>query len=138
MPIILLSTPRTTYLGKKTQPNQRCERFRRIVSQVSSHSLLKTYCVTNAITGTQETNTRVTFRGRQEATMKVYIGIDWSEKKHDICFMHENGEVLRNLQILHTMDGFVALDKACQELGVSVITCGIKTINRFMYCRRRL
>jgi transposase len=61
--------------------------------------------------------------------MKVYIGIDWSEKKHDICFMHENGEVLRNLQILHTMDGFVALDKACQELGVSVGECvvGLET-----------
>jgi transposase len=61
--------------------------------------------------------------------MQVYIGIDWSEKKHDICYLHENGEVLRELQILHTMEGFVNLDKARQELGVAVADCmvGLET-----------
>jgi transposase len=61
--------------------------------------------------------------------MTVYIGIDWSEKKHDVCFMHENGEVLRNQQILHTMDGFVALDRARQELGEQAEDClvGLET-----------
>src|ERR1700690_4331197 len=107
MPIILPSTPRTTRLGQKTQPNQRCERFRRIVSQACSSPLLKTYCAMSAITGIQEPNPSGASRDRQEVPMTVYIGIDWSEKKHDICYMHENGEVLRNLQILHSMDGFV-------------------------------
>ena len=61
--------------------------------------------------------------------MTVYIGIDWSEKKHDICYMHANGEVLRYLQILHSMDGFVALDKAREELGVEATDCvvGLET-----------
>ena len=27
--------------------------------------------------------------------MTVYIGIDWSEKKHDVCFLNEVGEVLQ-------------------------------------------
>ena len=27
----------------------------------------------------------------QEVTMKVYIGIDWSEKRHEILFMNEHG-----------------------------------------------
>ncbi len=61
--------------------------------------------------------------------MKVYIGIDWSEKKHDICYLHENGEVLRKLEILHNMEGFFALDKARQELGVQAEDCvvGLET-----------
>lgn len=61
--------------------------------------------------------------------MKVYIGIDWSEKKHDICYLHEKGEVLRKLEILHNMEGFFALDKARQELGVQAEDCvvGLET-----------
>jgi transposase len=51
--------------------------------------------------------------------MKVYIGIDWSEKKHDICFMNEVGEVLCVLQIEHTMDGFVKLEQTRQKYGLN-------------------
>jgi transposase len=52
--------------------------------------------------------------------MKVYIGIDWSEHKHDVCVMHESGEVLRVLQIQHTIAGFRELDQARQSVGVEV------------------
>jgi len=55
--------------------------------------------------------------------MKVYIGIDWSEKKHDICYVHENGEVLRYLKISHDVEGFLELDRARQELGVASSDC---------------
>src|SRR5512135_517966 len=105
-PIILLSTPRTTRSGMKTSPNQRCERSCRIVSQARQTSLLKTYCTPSAVTGTQELTRGWISRDGQEVLMTVYIGIDWSEQKHDICYVKENGEVLRNLQVKHTMDGF--------------------------------
>ena len=66
--------------------------------------------------------------------MTVYIGIDWSEKKHDVCYMHENGEVLRTLVIPHSLDGFVALDQARAELGVTAADCvvGLETAHNLL------
>jgi hypothetical protein len=57
-------------------------------------------------------------REEQEVRMKVYIGIDWSENKHDVCFLHETGEVLLVKQIAHTIAGFRQLDQVCQALGL--------------------
>jgi transposase len=70
----------------------------------------------------------------QEVIMKVYIGIDWSEQKHDICFLKDNGEVLRNLQIPHTMNGFFTFDKARQEMGVLAGECvvGMETAHNLL------
>ena len=31
---------------------------------------------------------------RQEVPMQVYLGIDWSEQKHDALFMDEDGRPL--------------------------------------------
>ncbi len=66
--------------------------------------------------------------------MKVYIGIDWSEKKHDLCFMQEAGEVLRVLQIEHSMEGFVKLDQARQGLGIGAQECvvGLETAHNLL------
>lgn len=66
--------------------------------------------------------------------MRVYIGIDWSESKHDLCYLHENGEVLRRLEIAHTLAGFVALDQARRELGVSPEGCvvGLETAHNLL------
>jgi transposase len=66
--------------------------------------------------------------------MTVYIGIDWSENKHDICFMHESGEVLRVLQIKHTIAGFRELDLARQSLGVEAWECvvGLETAHNLI------
>ena len=66
--------------------------------------------------------------------MKVYIGIDWSENKHDICFMHESGEVLRTLQIKHTVAGLRELDLARQSLGVEARECvvGMETAHNLL------
>ena len=50
--------------------------------------------------------------------MKVYIGIDWSENKHDVCFLQERGETLLTLQIQHTMAGFRQLDQARRSLSL--------------------
>lgn len=66
--------------------------------------------------------------------MTVYIGIDWSEKKHDLCFLNEVGEVLQTLQIRHTPDGLLAFDKARERLGVKMAECvvGIETSHNML------
>ena len=66
--------------------------------------------------------------------MKVYIGIDWGEDKHDLCFMHESGKVLLTLQIQHTIAGFRELDQACQSLGVEKqeVVIGLETAHNLL------
>jgi transposase len=66
--------------------------------------------------------------------MTVYIGIDWSEQKHDICYVKQNGEVLQNLQIPHNTHGFIALDKARQDLGIAASECviGLETAHNLL------
>jgi transposase len=66
--------------------------------------------------------------------MKVYIGIDWSENKHDICFLKETGEVLLVKQIAHTIAGFRQLDQARQALGVGrqEVVIGLETAHNLL------
>jgi hypothetical protein len=61
--------------------------------------------------------------------MTVYIGVDWSEQKHDLCFLNEVGEVLQTLSIDETPDGFLALDQARERFGIQAGECvvGIET-----------
>ncbi len=80
--------------------------------------LLKTYSASSALTGSRALAMSSISGEEQEVAMKVYIGIDWSEKKHDVCWMRESGEVLQTLQIPHTLAGFHELDQACRSLGV--------------------
>jgi len=66
--------------------------------------------------------------------MKVYIGIDWSENKHDVCCMQEQGEVVLLLQIQHRMAGFRQLDQARQSLGVGreEVVIGLETAHNLL------
>ncbi len=66
--------------------------------------------------------------------MKVYIGIDWSENKHDVCMMHESGEVLLVKQIAHTIAGFRQLDQVRQSLGVDrqEVRIGLETAHNLL------
>jgi len=61
--------------------------------------------------------------------MTVYIGIDWSETKHDLCFLNEVGEVQLSLKIQNTPLGYVEFNKARQRLGIESDECvvGIET-----------
>jgi transposase len=61
--------------------------------------------------------------------MKLYIGIDWSEQKHDICFLNEKGATIKNWSIQQTKDGYTEIVTAIQELGVEREECyiGIET-----------
>ena len=73
-------------------------------------------------------------REGKEIIMKVYIGIDWSENKHDICFLDETGEVLLVKQIPHTIAGFRQLDQARQSLGVGrqEVIIGLETAHNLL------
>jgi len=66
--------------------------------------------------------------------MKVYIGIDWSENKHDVCMMHETGDVLLVKQIARTIAGFRQLDQARESLGVGrqEVVIGLETAHNLL------
>src|SRR5512136_2769569 len=66
---------------------------------------------------------------RQEVHMKVYIGIDWSKDKHDIAFLHPNGEVLAYLTVEASPKGFESFDIQRRRMGMAVGEClvGIET-----------
>ena len=66
--------------------------------------------------------------------MAVYIGIDWSEKKHDVVCMNEKGAVITQFQIAHSADGFVQLDSKLRKLGVTPenILIGLETAHNLL------
>lgn len=61
--------------------------------------------------------------------MQVYLGIDWSEKKHDVVFMNETGASVAQLTIEHTPEGFHKLDWTRQKLDLQPDKClvGLET-----------
>lgn len=66
--------------------------------------------------------------------MTVYLGIDWSKSKHDICWMNEQGGVLNQKMIKHGVDGFGDLEHSRAKLGMSVEDCvvGIETAHNLL------
>jgi transposase len=61
--------------------------------------------------------------------MQVYLGIDWSTKKHAAYFTNEKGTALQYLEVEHTLVGLNKLDVARHNLGISAQECivGIET-----------
>lgn len=66
--------------------------------------------------------------------MQVYLGIDWSENKHDVVFQNESGVSILALSIPHSRDGFQKLDGARQQLGISAKECvvGLETAHNLL------
>lgn len=66
--------------------------------------------------------------------MKVYLGIDWSKSKHDLCWMNEQGGVISEIVIKHDVEGFGELERSRIKLGVSVDDCvvGIETAHNLL------
>lgn len=62
--------------------------------------------------------------------MGIYIGIDWSEAKHDIAFLNDAMSVVAQVTIPHSPDGFLKLDATRQALNVPAdqVTVGIETV----------
>jgi transposase len=66
--------------------------------------------------------------------MTVYIGIDWSEQKHDVVMVNEAGAQLAYLCIPHALEGFVLFDRQRAKLGLRVEECviGIETTHSLL------
>ncbi|NOH12423.1 MAG: transposase [Chloroflexi bacterium] len=66
--------------------------------------------------------------------MKLYIGIDWSQNKHDLCYLNQAGSCLAQKVIPHSQEGFWQLEKLRQQLGVAAQEClvGIETTHNIL------
>jgi len=66
--------------------------------------------------------------------MQVYIGIDWSEDKHDVVFMNQAGVDVARMTIPHSLEGFVQLDAARRKLGLAPDDCtvGLETAHNLI------
>jgi len=66
--------------------------------------------------------------------MGLYIGIDWSENKHDIVFMNEPGAAIAQLTIPHTATGFLRLVTECDKLRMEHAACvvGLETAHNVL------
>lgn len=51
--------------------------------------------------------------------MSVYMGIDWSVKKHDVAIMNDAGSVIARLTIPHQASGFEKLNRRREQVGVT-------------------
>jgi len=57
--------------------------------------------------------------------MRVYLGIDWSQSKHDLCLLNEAGAVVAELTIPHQPEGFEQLDDLRRTAGVAASECWV-------------
>lgn len=73
--------------------------------------------------------------------MPTYIGIDWSEEKHDVVFLNEAGAIIGQLTMAHSPEGYQHLAKTCQSLGLAKADClvGLETAHNllidFLWCQ---
>jgi transposase len=70
----------------------------------------------------------------KEVLMQVYIGIDWSEQKHDVVFMNTAGAVLAQFEIPHSAEGFLHLDETRwrMKLGTDDCVVGLETAHNLL------
>ena len=66
--------------------------------------------------------------------MSVYIGIDWSQDKHDVAFMNAAGAIIARLTIPHQPVGFRKLETTRQQLDVGAAEClvGLETAHNLL------
>jgi len=66
--------------------------------------------------------------------MSIYIGIDWSQDKHDVAFMNAAGAIIARLTIPHQPDGFRKLETTRQQLAVTAVDClvGLETAHNLL------
>ena len=55
--------------------------------------------------------------------MKSYVGIDWSEKHHNVCVLNDSGACLSQFQIPHTQVGFLRLGKHLAQVNEDAADC---------------
>ena len=66
--------------------------------------------------------------------MPVYIGIDWSQTKHDVCILNEAGAPIARAVVAHSPAGFQKLDAQRQPLGLAASEClvGIESAHNLL------
>jgi len=66
--------------------------------------------------------------------MKLYIGIDWSQSKNDLCFLNQAGSCLAQIVIPHSQEGFWKIESMRQKLGIEVTDCyvGLETTHNIL------
>lgn len=66
--------------------------------------------------------------------MSVYMGIDWSKKKHDLAILDEGGKVIAQTVIPHQKSGFRQLDETRAAMKVAVDAClvGMETAHNVL------
>jgi transposase len=66
--------------------------------------------------------------------MQVYVGIDWSQNKHDVAFCNAAGDILARATIPHSCDGFEKLDATRAKIDVPPDTCivGLETAHNLL------
>jgi transposase len=66
--------------------------------------------------------------------MKVYIGIDWSEKKHDAVFLNSAGAVIYRLTFPHTPEGYQQFEQVRKKFKLSPEQClvGLETSHNIL------
>jgi transposase len=66
--------------------------------------------------------------------MQVYLGIDWSQRKHDAVFMNPAGASIAELCISHNPEGFRKLDALRRQVGVPAQDClvGLETAHNLL------
>jgi len=71
---------------------------------------------------------------QEEVHMQVYIGIDWSQSKHDVAFMNEAGVVVIQESIAHSEKGFEKLEWLRRRAGLQPTDCvvGMETAHNLL------
>ena len=66
--------------------------------------------------------------------MSVYMGIDWSMKKHDFAILNEAGAVIAQAVIPHQKSGFRQLDETRESLKEPAAAClvGMETAHNVL------
>ncbi len=66
--------------------------------------------------------------------MTVYIGIDWSQLKPDVCFLNEAGAVIARVVLAHSPEGFARFETHRRNVSVSPAEClvGIETAHNLV------
>jgi hypothetical protein len=84
--------------------------------------------------GTRDWRTVVDLQREKEVLMRLYIGIDWSQSKHDVCFLNQDGSTLAQLVIQHSLEGFWQIEDIRQKLGGEVEDCllGLETTHNIL------
>jgi transposase len=64
----------------------------------------------------------------------LYIGIDWSEDKHDVCILNQAGAILKEFTIGQTPKGQASLDQEIASFGLAADHClvGLETANNLV------